>query len=71
MVFSLSRRRVWFDTRPAHAGFVLDKITLEQFFSEYFGVPLSVLFHPFSRLTFYPSSTYAITVTSAFDSVIT
>jgi len=71
MVFSLSRPRAGFDPRPVHAGFVVDKITLEQFFSDCFGVTLSVLFHPFSRLTFYPSSPYAIIVTSAFDSVIT
>jgi hypothetical protein len=71
MVFSLSRRRAGFDSRPALAGFVVDRITLEQFFSDYFGVTLSVLFHPFSRLTFYLSSTYALIVTSAFDSVIT
>jgi hypothetical protein len=71
MVFSLSRWRAGFDPRRAHGGFVVDKITLEHFFSDYFGVTLSVLFHPFSRLIFYLSSTYAIIVTSAFDSVLT
>jgi hypothetical protein len=71
MVFGLSRRRAGFDPRPAHAGFVVDEITLGQFFSDYFGVNLSVLFHPFSRLTFYPCSTYTIIVTSASDRAIT
>lgn len=71
MVFSLSRRRAGFDLRPAHVEVVVDKITLEHFFFDFFGVPLSVLFHPFYRLTFYPTSIYAIIMTSAFDSVIT
>jgi hypothetical protein len=41
----LSLRRPGFAPMSVHVGFVVDKVALGQFFSEFFGFPLSVSFH--------------------------
>jgi hypothetical protein len=38
-------RRFRFDPRSGHVGFVVDKVALEQVFSEYFGFPCQFSFH--------------------------
>jgi hypothetical protein len=46
LVAGLSPQRQGFTTRSVHVGFVVDKVTLGQFFSEFFHFPLSVsLYH--------------------------
>jgi hypothetical protein len=35
----------WVRARSGHVGFVVDKVALEQFFSEYFGSPCHSSFH--------------------------
>jgi hypothetical protein len=41
----LSPRRPRFELRLDHVGFVVDKVTLGQVFSEYFGFPCQFSFH--------------------------
>jgi hypothetical protein len=43
LVAGLSPRRPGFDLGSVHEGFVVDKVELDRFFSEYFGFPLSML----------------------------
>jgi hypothetical protein len=38
-------RRLGFDPRSGHVGFLVDKVTLRQVFSEYFGFPCQFSFH--------------------------
>ena len=45
LVAGLSTRRLEFDPRSVHVGFVEDKMALGQVFSKYFCFPVSVLFH--------------------------
>jgi hypothetical protein len=45
LVTGFPTRRPGFDPRSRHVAFVLDKMTLSQVFSEYFGIPLPFLFH--------------------------
>jgi hypothetical protein len=39
--------RIWFDPGSDQVGFVVDKVALEQVFSEYFGFPCQSSFHQF------------------------
>jgi hypothetical protein len=41
----LPARRPGFDPGSVYVGFVVDKVALGQVFPEYFGLPLSFLFH--------------------------
>ena len=43
-VAGLSPRRPWFDRRSVRVRFVVDKVALNRFFSEYFCFPFSVSF---------------------------
>jgi hypothetical protein len=45
LVVRLVRRRHEFDPGSLHVGFVVDKVTLGQAFTEYFGLPQSISFH--------------------------
>jgi hypothetical protein len=49
---SLLARRPGFDPTSVHVRFVVDKVTLAQYFYEYFRFPLSVTFYQFSVLLF-------------------
>lgn len=48
----LSVRRPWFDFRPVCMQFVMEKVTFELVFSEYFAFPVIVSFHQCSILAF-------------------
>jgi hypothetical protein len=39
LVAGFPPRRLGFEPRSLHVGFVMEKVTLEQVFSEYFGFP--------------------------------
>jgi hypothetical protein len=45
MPWSSERRRLRFDTRSGHVGFVADKMELGQVFSKCFGFPCQLSFH--------------------------
>jgi hypothetical protein len=47
LVLTLRPRRHGVDSRILQAGFVLDKVSLEQGFLRFLPFPLSVLFHRF------------------------
>jgi hypothetical protein len=45
LVAGFPPRRPGFEPRSGHVGFVVDKVTLGEVFSEYFGFPRQSLFH--------------------------
>jgi hypothetical protein len=45
LVAGLSPRKSGFAPGSIHVGFVVDKVALWQFFSNFFGLPLSISFH--------------------------
>jgi hypothetical protein len=51
---ALSKGPNWFKPGSSHVGFVVDKVTLGQVFSEYFGFPCQFSFH--ESLRAHPSS---------------
>jgi hypothetical protein len=52
LVAGYSQRRPGFVTGSFYMGFAVDKLALGRFFSEFFGLPLSVSFHPVSPYSY-------------------
>jgi hypothetical protein len=56
LVAGFPPRRPGFEPGSGHVGFVVDKVALEEVFSEYFGFPCQFSFHPLLHIHYHLSS---------------
>jgi hypothetical protein len=53
LVAGFPQRRLGFDLRPGHVGFVVENVPMGQVFSEYFGFRYQYSFHQCSILAYH------------------